>query len=261
MKLINCLFLASALPYALAFSGRMSYFDVGLGSCGKYNVNSDYIVAVNHEQYQSSMCDRCVRLTRDGKSVNAIVRDLCPSCEYGMLDVSPAVFAALGNMDAGILQINWDFCDGSGGGGGNNNGGNQQKSPSPSPKPESPRVSPPTSPRVSPAAIVVPTTTLARSTTALRTTAAPTVVTTAVVAQPAPSSSAEVENKSAALPTAAAGGDPPVSNLPLNERTACYLASSNGQSNLKYAQAEIKYGNIHDVDVWTVDMIKDRYPH
>lgn len=29
-----------------AFSGRATYYDVGLGACGQYNVASDFIVAV-----------------------------------------------------------------------------------------------------------------------------------------------------------------------------------------------------------------------
>lgn len=59
-------------------------------------------------QYVLLLC-----ITGNGNSVRALALDLCPSCEYGMLDVSPAVFRALfGDLGLGIGRIEWDFCDG-----------------------------------------------------------------------------------------------------------------------------------------------------
>lgn len=41
--------------------------------------------------------------TQNGKTAQAFVADECPTCDYGSLDMSPALFGALnnGNYDEG----------------------------------------------------------------------------------------------------------------------------------------------------------------
>ncbi|KAH9450628.1 hypothetical protein MJO29_009711 [Puccinia striiformis f. sp. tritici] len=94
------------------YSGKATWFIPDTGACGDVNSTEDYIVAMNHAQYQGGApCHKTVSITNKatGKSVQAKVTDECPPCAYGSLDLSPSVFKALGNMDDGILPISWQF--------------------------------------------------------------------------------------------------------------------------------------------------------
>lgn len=42
---------ATATPVKRGFGGRATYYATGLGACGEYNTDSDYIVALNSAQY------------------------------------------------------------------------------------------------------------------------------------------------------------------------------------------------------------------
>jgi expansin (peptidoglycan-binding protein) len=60
----------------------------------------------------NGFCGRHVRITnpQTGRTVTAQVADLCPGCGAGSLDMSPAVFHALGGTDdQGVFPINWNF--------------------------------------------------------------------------------------------------------------------------------------------------------
>ncbi|KAG6809305.1 hypothetical protein H0H92_000763 [Tricholoma furcatifolium] len=76
------------------FSGRATYFEVGLGSCGKTNVDSDYIVALNPTTYAKGVhCGKQVRITdkSSGVSATATVEDTCPECGDGDLGIDRVV--------------------------------------------------------------------------------------------------------------------------------------------------------------------------
>lgn len=100
--------------YKRAYSGsRATFYDtsVGLGSCGNYNGNSAYTVAMNAAQMNSGMCGKTVWVSYGGKTVTASVQDTCPGCPYGGLDLSEGLFSALASQDLGVIQIEWDFTD------------------------------------------------------------------------------------------------------------------------------------------------------
>ena len=44
-----------------------------------------------------------------GKFVDATVVDLCPGCASGSIDLSPGAFQQLASLDAGRIQVTWDF--------------------------------------------------------------------------------------------------------------------------------------------------------
>ncbi|GAA5968049.1 hypothetical protein JCM11641_003712 [Rhodosporidiobolus odoratus] len=96
-----------------SYSGRATFFTQGgnPGSCGNYNSDSTYLVAVNSAQMSSSLCGKTVRITNtaNGKSITASVQDTCPGCSYGSLDLSTGAFGALGSYDAGVLPITWSY--------------------------------------------------------------------------------------------------------------------------------------------------------
>lgn len=58
-------------------------------------------------------CNKRVRITNkaNGKSVEARIVDTCPGdeCAYGSLDLSLKAFKAIGDLDTGILNIEWYY--------------------------------------------------------------------------------------------------------------------------------------------------------
>jgi len=62
---------ASAFAATTPFTGDGTFFEVGLGSCGSVNSNSDMIAAMNAPQYTSNadVCGKCAMVSANGKSV------------------------------------------------------------------------------------------------------------------------------------------------------------------------------------------------
>ncbi|BGP13810.1 hypothetical protein JCM10213_006357 [Rhodosporidiobolus nylandii] len=96
-----------------SYSGKATFFYQGgaAGSCGNYNSDSTYLVAVNAAQMNSGWCGRTVQITNNanGKTVTATVQDTCPGCSYGSLDLSVGAFNAIGEESSGVLPISWTF--------------------------------------------------------------------------------------------------------------------------------------------------------
>ncbi|KAG9046377.1 hypothetical protein FS837_004553 [Tulasnella sp. UAMH 9824] len=112
------------------FNGRATWYDVGLGACGDYNGPSDYIVALNSHQLDTSVyppvqCGRKVRITYEGKSAVATVKDECPGCPFGALDMSKGLFTHFTGLGTGVFYMDWEWTDGSGGDDNNNNDNNK----------------------------------------------------------------------------------------------------------------------------------------
>ncbi|BGO88836.1 hypothetical protein NBRC10512_002192 [Rhodotorula toruloides] len=95
------------------FTGQATYYyQYGVaGSCGNYNSDSDYIVAVNAAQMNSGWCGKTVHITNTatGASITATIADTCPGCAEQSLDLSQGAFDALGSESQGVLPISWGF--------------------------------------------------------------------------------------------------------------------------------------------------------
>ncbi|KAK4178002.1 RlpA-like double-psi beta-barrel-protein domain-containing protein-containing protein [Triangularia setosa] len=98
--------------------GHMTYYEVGPGACGHNDSgkgDTHNIVAVSSAlmsgQGAGDACGRKITIkAHDGKKVTAIVRDKCPSCPPGGIDVSAKVFKELaGNLDVGKTEVSWTF--------------------------------------------------------------------------------------------------------------------------------------------------------
>ncbi|TEB36174.1 hypothetical protein FA13DRAFT_1706436 [Coprinellus micaceus] len=87
-------------------NSRWTFYDVGLGACGETNVNSDYIVALNADQFGSGYpgpnCGKSITLN-------------APGAPYGGLDLSRGLFNHFASEDVGVLSGEWDFVDSSSG--------------------------------------------------------------------------------------------------------------------------------------------------
>ncbi|KAI0797820.1 RlpA-like double-psi beta-barrel-protein domain-containing protein-containing protein [Abortiporus biennis] len=99
-------------------NARLTFYDVGLGACGQVNVASDFIVALNSDQYGGGYpgphCFEKIIITYNGKSTTATIMDECPGCPYGGLDLSRGLFGFFASLDEGVLQASWVFAGDSG---------------------------------------------------------------------------------------------------------------------------------------------------
>lgn len=99
------------------FSGDATYYDVGLGACGVANDNSEFIAALNVDQFHefgsmsngNPACGKTATIHYQGKSVTVTIQDKCPGCAHGDLDLSPSAFEQLSDKGAGRIKMTWSF--------------------------------------------------------------------------------------------------------------------------------------------------------
>ncbi|KAK7460920.1 hypothetical protein VKT23_008848 [Stygiomarasmius scandens] len=114
------MFLKAAALAALSFfpiaamaqsgSGSATFFNPGLGACGFTNTDSDFIVAVSSQIFNSGLCNRQMNVNFQGRNVQVTVVDSCPGCGAGDIDLSPAAFSQLASLDAGRIQpVQWNI--------------------------------------------------------------------------------------------------------------------------------------------------------
>ncbi|ETW85481.1 Non-catalytic module family EXPN protein [Heterobasidion irregulare TC 32-1] len=115
-------------------NARFTFYEDGLGACGKTNAPGDYIVALNSAQYAGGgHCFDMITITANGKTTQAQIVDECPGCPYGGLDFSEGLFDFFASEDAGVIYGSWEF--------------GSAPAPSPAPEPttsEAPKPAPPT---------------------------------------------------------------------------------------------------------------------
>ncbi|KAF9451491.1 hypothetical protein P691DRAFT_699142 [Macrolepiota fuliginosa MF-IS2] len=95
-----------------AMSGKATWFNVGLGSCGQTNTDSELVVALATSTMSGGQsCGKNIQITdaSTGKASTAKVVDTCPSCAAGDLDMSPTLFREFQSLDVGVFQVNWSF--------------------------------------------------------------------------------------------------------------------------------------------------------
>ncbi|KAG0047950.1 hypothetical protein BGZ83_007102 [Gryganskiella cystojenkinii] len=110
---------ASAFATSVKYNGKATWFTDSYGSCNiNWDGNQEPIVALNAHQmgaqsWGNPACGKKVKITNrvNGKTVMARVVDKCPGdeCAWGSLDLSPAAFKQIGDMDTGILNIEWNY--------------------------------------------------------------------------------------------------------------------------------------------------------
>lgn len=102
------------------YAGDITYFKLGLGSCGFDDLNKDQthnIVAVSAQlmgtvSNGNPMCGKSITIKANGKTIQALVHDKCPVCAPGDIDGSEKMFLDLfGSLDAGRQKIEWWFND------------------------------------------------------------------------------------------------------------------------------------------------------
>ena len=105
--------------------GEITYYQVGLGACGYDDTGDDQtknIVAMPEGMWDATSsltnsginqpehpwCDKTITVHANGKSIECVIRDRCPGCAAGSIDVTEHAFLALfGSLDAGREQVEW----------------------------------------------------------------------------------------------------------------------------------------------------------
>ncbi|KZV77470.1 hypothetical protein PENSPDRAFT_567867 [Peniophora sp. CONT] len=102
-------------------SGDGTFYATGLGACGITNNDSQYIVAVSQDLFDSypgaganpnanPVCNKKIKASYGGKSVTVTVTDRCTGCSLTSLDFSPAAFDKLASESVGrIHNVEWTW--------------------------------------------------------------------------------------------------------------------------------------------------------
>ncbi|TGZ78319.1 hypothetical protein EX30DRAFT_296460, partial [Ascodesmis nigricans] len=103
------------------YAGDGTYYNPGLGACGRVNGDGDMIVAIAWELFdsfsigsdpnQNPVCGRKVRARRAGQTegVEVMIVDRCTGCQPQDLDLSPKAFNMLGDEAEGRIGIEWSW--------------------------------------------------------------------------------------------------------------------------------------------------------
>ncbi|KAK8053689.1 expansin family protein [Apiospora saccharicola] len=106
------------------FTGDITYYQPGMGSCGyddsapKGNVvavSKDWFMKVGNgktsygvDQPANILCDKTITISAKGKTTQATIRDSCPGCAPGSIDVTEGAFTDLfGSLDVGRAEVTW----------------------------------------------------------------------------------------------------------------------------------------------------------
>lgn len=95
----------------------MTYYDVGLGSCGWTSTPNEDIVAVPHQMMSNGAnpnnnpnCGKMVTIHYGGKTKKAKVVDTCGGCSPGDLDMSTGLFKFFAPMSEGrVGGMKWSY--------------------------------------------------------------------------------------------------------------------------------------------------------
>jgi expansin (peptidoglycan-binding protein) len=103
------------------YSGDLTYYNPGLGSCGYTNTESEHVCAVSHILFDAAstssnpndnpLCGLKVRIRRDGESVDAKVVDRCVGCAETDLDVTESVFGMVAELAQGRVTMEWAWLE------------------------------------------------------------------------------------------------------------------------------------------------------
>ncbi|KAK4038436.1 RlpA-like double-psi beta-barrel-protein domain-containing protein-containing protein [Parachaetomium inaequale] len=100
------------------YSGDITYFALGMGSCGiddslldrTHNVVAVSAQLMGAQSNGNPMCGKTITIQANGKTITAVVHDKCPSCAPGDIDGSEKMFVDLfGALTDGRRKIEWWF--------------------------------------------------------------------------------------------------------------------------------------------------------
>ena len=95
--------------------GDMTFYPVGVGSCGKTISDSQSIVALSYEVMNNPpnpnnnpLCGKSITTTYNGIVKTATVEDTCQGCPVTDIDVNEYLFEQFASLSIGRLQnVSW----------------------------------------------------------------------------------------------------------------------------------------------------------
>jgi len=100
-------------------TGDLTYYAIGLGSCGMTNTDSEAVVALAHGMMTANwpgnpndnpLCNKQVSITYGGVTKTATIVDTCEGCDGASLDLSDTLFADFADLGVGRLTgATWTF--------------------------------------------------------------------------------------------------------------------------------------------------------
>ncbi len=104
---------------AAAVASKFTWYNTGLGACGQTHSDSEYVIALsavnfdphtpNGNPNNNDLCNRRIRASYNGRSVEVKVVDRCPGCPENGLDLSPGAFQQLADLGVGVVQGSWEW--------------------------------------------------------------------------------------------------------------------------------------------------------
>ncbi|GAB1729402.1 hypothetical protein NU195Hw_Modified_149t1 [Hortaea werneckii] len=99
------------------YTGDITHYSPGLGSCGWTSSSSENIVAIAHgimdngaNPNNNPLCGQTITISYQGSTHQAKVVDTCPGCEDAAIDLSPSLFKAVApNGDGRVHGVEWWF--------------------------------------------------------------------------------------------------------------------------------------------------------
>ncbi len=103
----------------LQYTGDITHYSTGLGSCGITNRDTDAIVALSVPMMNNGanpntnpLCGKTISVFNPttGTTTQATVVDTCQACAYADVDMSPTLFTTVAPTGNGRVQgIEWGF--------------------------------------------------------------------------------------------------------------------------------------------------------
>ena len=101
------------------YTGDITHYEVGLGSCGLTSTDSQAVVALSVPMMNNPAnpnsnpkCGKSITLHNPaaGTTTKATVVDTCQACAYGDVDLSPSLFKTVSPTgDGRVHSITWSF--------------------------------------------------------------------------------------------------------------------------------------------------------
>lgn len=106
-------------PSGSTYTGDITYYSAGLGSCGITNTDSDSIVALAHGMMAATaganpnnnpMCGKSITISHGGVTKQATITDTCGGCDGASIDLTPTLFQEFAALGVGrVSGVEWWF--------------------------------------------------------------------------------------------------------------------------------------------------------
>lgn len=102
-------------PAGAVYTGDITHWDVGLGSCGWTNTDTEMVVAIPEDMMDNPAnpnlnpkCGTYITIKYEGKETQAKIVDTCGGCLPESIDLSPSLFSTVApDGDGRVHDVEW----------------------------------------------------------------------------------------------------------------------------------------------------------